>query len=81
MTNFDVIADRIIAAEGVSFAIACGIHEHTGISYDLLRERREALKRAIVDALSDVFADAVKTTHELDRAAAYLAANADAESK
>jgi len=50
MTNFDVIADRIISAEGVSYAIAAS----SGIADDHFREAREALKRAIVEALEDV---------------------------
>lgn len=61
MTNFDVIAERIVAAEGISFAIACGIHEHTGVSYGILQERRDALKQAIVEALRSVHIDAVST--------------------
>ncbi len=65
MTNFEVIADRIISAEGVSFAIACGLDRDEG--HLIVRERRAALKQAIVDALCDVFSDAVKTTHELYR--------------
>ena len=50
MTNFDIIADRIINAEGVSFAIGVA----SNISGDKLVERRETLKRAIVEALEDV---------------------------
>jgi hypothetical protein len=64
MTNFELIADRIINAEGVSFAIACGIGHMLD---ERVEQRREALKRAIVDALADVFADAVKATHEIYR--------------
>jgi hypothetical protein len=56
MTNFDVIADRIIDAEGVSFAIACTVQpmdEYTNVA-----ARREALKQAIVEALEDVLISA-----------------------
>jgi DNA-binding ferritin-like protein len=53
MTNFDLIAERIVAAEGVSFAIAsnCG-------KPNFVVETREELKRAIVEALEDVLMDA-----------------------
>lgn len=66
MTNFEVIADRIISAEGISFAIACSIHEHTGVSYGILQERREALKQAIVGALEDVHMDTVNAMRGVD---------------
>jgi hypothetical protein len=60
MTNFETIANRIIAAEATNFAVAYSLR-HDGQTFC-----REALKQAIIDALSDVFADAVKTTHELE---------------
>jgi hypothetical protein len=57
MTNFDVIADRIINAEVVSFAIACAMNNTSGAP--IVVERREALKRVIVEALENVHMDTV----------------------
>lgn len=71
MTNFETIADRIVSAEGVSFAIAmmfaaCGVGGSDRQSAKDIKERREALTRAIVEALSGVFADAVRATRSLE---------------